>query len=313
MAESKSAALLVVGDCNPDLVLRGGHLTPRFGQVEQLVDRAELTVGGSASITACGAARLGTRTYLAGLVGRDTFGEDLSRRVAERGVRTDWLQSVSGVETGLSVILSQGEGRAILTFRGGIAEFGATDVPPDALDAAAHLHVSSYYLQPTLQTGLADLLVAARRRGVSTSLDPGWDPAERWNGVSELLPLLDLILPNEQEARHLARTDDVQAAARQLHSGGCDVVVKLGARGALVHAEELRSTVPAPEVDVVDTTGAGDTFAAALLAWRLRGASLESSVRAGCTAGALSTRRDGGVEAQPDLDELERALAGQTP
>lgn len=302
--------LLILGDCNPDLVVRGHELSPRDGQVEQLVDAVDLTVGGSASITACAAARLGTETSLWSAVGADDFGDMMLRQLRERGVRTEGVRRDPQAQTAASVVLSDGPHRTTLTFPGVLPTLRASQVEPAALRTAAHLHVSSFFLLPGVQEDLADLLRLARAEGVSTSLDPGWDPHERWDGVDELLGLLDLVLPNEQEALLLTGERDARSAARALSRYGADVVVKLGAHGALVLAGGHETAVTAPAVEAVDTTGAGDTFAGALLAWRLLGEDLATGARAGCAAGALSTRHSGGVAGQPSGGEVERAMHG---
>src|SRR5215831_11013516 len=140
-----SKLLLVVGDANPDLVLRG-DVVPRFGQAEQLLDAADLVLGGSAAILACGAARLGVPTRLVAAVGADAYGRLVREMLAERGV------DVSGVRTGaqptgLTVVLSRPTDRAILTLVGAIATLDAAEVD---LGGAGHLHVASYFLQPRL-------------------------------------------------------------------------------------------------------------------------------------------------------------------
>src|SRR2546423_13277609 len=113
--------LLVVGDCNPDLLLVGGDPVPEFGQREQLVDRAVLTIGGSGSITACGAARLGLTTALIAAVGCDHFGSHVLGEVASRGVDVSPCRRRDGDPTGITVILARGDDRAILTSIGALA------------------------------------------------------------------------------------------------------------------------------------------------------------------------------------------------
>ena len=151
------------------------------------------------------------------------------------------------------------------------------------LRSARHVHVSSYYLQRKLQATLKPLLVAARDGGASVSLDPNWDPDETWDGgLLALLPLLDYLFVNEQEARLIGRADDALAAARALACNGPTVVVKLGGSGGLSvsGAETIRA--PALPRAVVDTTGAGDSFDAGFL--------LRSACRLGSQLAALSSR-----------------------
>jgi sugar/nucleoside kinase (ribokinase family) len=295
--------LLVLGDINPDLVLRGDGVEPAFGQVEKLVDDADLRIGGSGAIVACGAARLGLRTGIAGVVGDDLFGRFMVDALGARGVDTSGVVVDPGRRTGLTVVLSKPHGdRAMLTYSGAIASLTA-----DAVDAgsARHVHVASLFLQTALAPGLPGLFRAARAAGATTSIDPNWDPGERWDGgLHELLPLTDLFLPNGEEAMRIAGRGDPAAAARALAAEGPLVAVKLGADGALAARGDELVRVPAPAgVDPVDTTGAGDSFDAGVLAGLLNGWPPERMLALGCACGALSTRAAGGTAAQPTLEE----------
>ena len=144
--------LLVLGDANPDLVVRG-DVVPTFGQAEKLVDGAELVIGGSGGIMACGAARLGLRVGFAGIVGNDVFGRFMLEALTERGVDTRGCVVDPDRPTGLSIILSRRDDRAILTFLGTISDFRAEMVDHDLLRSARHVHVSSYFLQRSLTDG----------------------------------------------------------------------------------------------------------------------------------------------------------------
>ncbi|NUR07770.1 MAG: carbohydrate kinase family protein, partial [Nocardioidaceae bacterium] len=188
--------VLVVGDANPDLVL-GGDVVPRFGQVEQLLDSADLVVGGSGAIVAHGLARLGARVRLAATVGADLFGDLLRARLSAAGVDVTDLEVSAAAGTGLTVVLAGHDDRAMLTYPGAVphltAQRAADAVDRAARDGARHLHVSSFFLLPELVAGLGGVLDRARGHGMSTSLDTNYDPAERWQGVADLLPVLDLL------------------------------------------------------------------------------------------------------------------------
>ncbi len=293
------ADLLVLGDCNPDLVLSGGDVEPAFGQVERLVDEARLVIGGSAAITACGAARLGVATALAALVGDDHFGRFMLDALAERGVDVSACATDRVRPTGITVVLSRGDDRAILTAPGTIAALAATDVGIDRVRDCRHLHISSYFLQTALRPGLAGLLTAARTAGATTSLDTNWDPDGRWDaGLSSLLPLIGHLFCNEQEVAALGGAD-------RLAQHGVTVVMKRGPKGATLTDGRQRLEAAAPPVAVVDTTGAGDSFNAGFIAGLLHGRSPQECLRLGCACGALSTRAAGGTDAQPDLAEAD--------
>jgi sugar/nucleoside kinase (ribokinase family) len=300
--------LLVLGDLNPDLVLRGEGVEPAFGQVERLVDAADLVIGGSGAIVACGAARLGLRTAIAGVVGDDLFGRFMLDALSAHGVEVGGVVVDPGLQTGLTVVLTREDDRAMLTFPGAIAALGADALDPDLVRSARHVHVASYFLQTGLAPGLRDLF---RLAGATTSIDPNWDPAEDWDaGLRELLPLTDVLLPNAEEAVRIAGRADPEEAALALSAEGPLVVVKLGAEGALaVRGEEVVRVAAPPGVEPVDTTGAGDSFDAGVLAGLLGGWPLERALALGCTCGALSTRAAGGTAAQPTLEEAGRSPA----
>jgi sugar/nucleoside kinase (ribokinase family) len=322
MGDGRAADLLVLGDCNPDVLVLGGDVTPEFGQQEKLVDRMDLTVGGSASITAVAAARLGLRVALVAAVGDDPAGHFMLGRLAAEGVDVTAVAVRDGAPTGMTVALSRGEDRAILTATGAMASVTAADVPLALLRTARHVHVSSYFLlERTLGPGLAALFADARDAGASTSLDTNWDPAGAWGGTTlrAVLGQTSLLVPNEAEALRLARRDSLPDAVGALTASGVTLVVKQGARGALYAAPGQSEAVHVrlPPVRPVDTTGAGDCFNAGLIAGLLRGLSLPRAAAVGCAVAAASTQAPGGTGSPLHLDEaLSRAQAatiGQIP
>lgn len=310
--------VLVVGDANVDLVLRG-DVVPRFGQAEQLLESGDLVLGGSASIVACGLVRLGVPTSLVARVGDDVLGRFTLDALRACGVRTDLVEVDPTLPTGLSVILSAPHDRAILTVPGTIPTLTPARVA-DVLAAtdARHVHVASYFLQPALASGLPQVLGVARARGTTTSLDTNWDPAERWAGVVQALDGVDLLLPNVAELRAIARAaghvgadadGDDRDLARALARRGPRVVVKAGAEGGWsVAADGTEHDADGLAVEVVDTTGAGDSFDAGYLAALAHGVDDEDErLRWATTAGSLSTLGAGGTGRQATLADLTTA------
>jgi ribokinase len=295
--------VLVVGDANPDLVLRG-DVVPRFGQAEQWLTAADLVLAGSAAIVAAGTARLGLRTALAARVGSDAFGDLVLDRLAGRGVDTSLVRRDPAAPTGLSVILSTPADRSILTFPGTIALQRAEDVDDGALAGARHVHVAGFYLVPGLVEGTRRLFERARAAGATTSLDTNWDPAGTWLGVQEVLPVTDVFLPNTAELRAVTGHDDLDAAAAAVRAAGPVLAVKAGAAGALGWDGSGRRHAAPVAVDVLDTTGAGDSFSAGFLAAWLGGRPFDACLAWAAAAGSLSTRAPGGTGAQATAAEL---------
>jgi sugar/nucleoside kinase (ribokinase family) len=321
--QTRSFDLLVVGEVNPDVIVADPDPRPAFGQAERIVADIHLAIGSSSVITACGAARLGLRVAFVGVVGDDLFGRFMLDSMRERGLDVSAVRVADDVLTGASVVLTDGRDRAILTARGTIGAVTADDVPADLLGRARHLHIGSWFLQDGLRSNAARLLAAAREAGLTTSLDPNWDPSDDWDGgLFEALPSLDLVFPNEAEVTRIARVDDPESAAitlaRQARRDGpagsgnaLMFVVKRGAAGAFAStADGVVARVGSYPVTPLDTTGAGDSFDAGFLAAWLGGAAPIDGLRAGAVAGALSTTALGGVDGQPDRSALDAALRG---
>ena len=212
--------LVVIGDANPDVLVIGDDVTPEFGQKEKLVRSGSLAVGGSAAITAVAAARLGLSVALVAAIGPDPAGEFMRGELARAGVGTSSLAVRAASPTGLTVVLTGGTDRAILTALGAIGSLTAADVPVALLAGARHVHVSSYFLMAdSLGPGLAGLLAGARAAGATTSVDTNWDPSGRWGEDTWLRATLaqaDLLLPNEAEALALSGQPDLAGAVRVL-------------------------------------------------------------------------------------------------
>jgi sugar/nucleoside kinase (ribokinase family) len=299
--------ILVAGEINPDLIL-SGNVTPEFGQVEKLVDSADLTVGSSSAIFACAAARLGLKVAFVGVCGVDIFGRFMLDELSRRGVDISGVIVDSASQTGLSVILirssSGGPGeRAILTHLGAINQLKAKQVTQAMLQKARHLHIASYFLQTALKPDLPDLFQCAHALGLTTSLDPNWDPSGTWSGLDELLGDVDVFLPNANEAIALSGASAIAAALHFLGQKSQTVAIKCGRDGALGCRGGETARVSALPVQVVDTVGAGDTFDAGFLYGWLNGWSLARALALAAACGSLSTRASGGTSAQPTLDE----------
>lgn len=305
--------LLVVGDCCVDVIVSGPDVTPVFGDVEKMVDSATLTIGGSSSITACGAGELGVSTAMVTRVGDDALGNYLLNEVGGFGVDVGCFIMDPRVPTGMTIALVRSEDRGILTAAGTIDRLRADDVPAAVLSGARHLHVGAYYLQTALRPGLPQLFETARAAGTTTSVDPNWDPTGRWDGILDLLKWTDVLFVNAAEASAIAKDDDLVRAMRFLSSGGTTVVVKQGADGASAMRGGEAIHAPALDIEPVDTVGAGDTFTAGFLGAQLAGASLADALALACACGSLSTRGVGGTGSQPHAGEAHRAAATLRP
>jgi sugar/nucleoside kinase (ribokinase family) len=202
------------------------------------------------------------------------------------------------------VVLSEPDDRAILTLPGTIPALRPADVPDRLLARARHVHVASLYLQPALAAGLADVFARARRLGLTTSLDTNWDPSGRWDSLAAILAHTDVFLPNAAELLAVTGAATPEDGAAALVAAGTTVVMKDGARGARAWWPGGACAAAGRPVEVVDATGAGDSFNAGFLAARLGGRPLPEAVAWAAAAGSLSTRAAGGTAAQATVDDL---------
>ncbi len=300
--------VLVLSEINADLIL-GHNATPVFGQAEKLIDDATLTMGSSGVIFACGAARLGLRVGICGIVGDDIFGRYMLESIRERGIDTTGVIVDPQQKTGFSVILNEPDDRAILTHLGAINSLSADLVDRSLLSSTRHLHITSYYLQHQLQPDLPDLLSQARAFGATVSMDTNWDPDEEWDSsLDQALEYTDLFLPNLNEALAISRASSLESAIEILADKTGIVATKLGADGAICRRDSVTVRDPGFPVDVVDTTGAGDSFDAGFVYGYINGWSMADALALGCACGSLSTRSTGGASAQPTLYEAETLI-----
>jgi sugar/nucleoside kinase (ribokinase family) len=295
--------ILVAGELNPDLILSGLTSLPVPGH-EILARDFSLQLGSSSAIVAAGLARLGNAVSFRGKVGDDSFGRFSVAELERMSVNCSAVIVDPSTKTGLTVSLSVSD-RALVTYPGAIAELRAEDVTDDLLAASSHLHVASFYLQTALRPGLRGLFERAHRLGLTTSLDPGCDPAGSWgSAILDVLPAVDVFLLNEVELAGLTGTSDVEAGIRRLSTGTTRVIAKLGAQGCAVLDGGHTVYEPALSVDPVDTTGAGDSFDAGFLHAWLLGMPLRDCLKCGVVCGGLSTQGLGGTASQPTWNEV---------
>jgi len=302
--------ILVAGELNPDLIFSGLTAFPQPGR-EVLAERLSMQLGSSSAIFAAGMARLGNEVSFVGKIGDDYLGQFSLRELAGAGVDVRHVIVDNRLTTGVTVSIV-GEDRALMTCPGAIGALAASDIPDRLMEGVRHLHVSSYYLQSSLKTGLGDLFARARALGLTTSLDPGCDPAGRWEAseIRELLRVVDVLLLDQFELASLSGTANIGMGMRTLSGGGALIVAKLGERGCATLGDNGVRRMPALRVEAVDTTGAGDSFDAGFLHAWLRGMPLADCLRCGTICGGLSTRCLGGAASQPGWDEVERHWDG---
>jgi sugar/nucleoside kinase (ribokinase family) len=282
--------IVVAGDVMSDVVATvGGPIAHGSDTAARIVQRG----GGAAANVAVWLARAGAPVTLIARVG-----DDLAGRMTLAGLREEGVDAQVAIDrdlpTGTCIVLVEPGGeRTMLPDAGANAALAAVPLPPDA----RHLHVAGYaLLHPGSRAAALALLADARAAGLSVSIDPSSAAPLARTGPAAFLDWIagaDLLIPNRDEAAVLTGLADPERAARALTAHAREVVVKLGAEGALWTdgASVARAAaVPVPEAD---TTGAGDAFAAGLIAARAGGADAREQLRAGCALAARAVARSG--------------------
>lgn len=305
-ATEKIFDVIVVGELNVDLILNQIEKFPVIGK-EVLADNMTLTTGSSSAIFACNLSTLGSRTSFCGKLGRDDFGDHVIRSLESRGVETSQVVQSSEVATGATIVLNFGEERAMVTHQGAMSFFGFDDIPEQTLSQCKHLHVSSVFLQPKLKTDIIKLYAKAKSLGLTTSLDPQWDPKEKWDiDFKALLPYVDVFMPNKNELEAITKIKDIEVAVQSLNTANL-VVVKMGNEGACFwDGNEFYYQRAFLNKDVVDSIGAGDSFDAGFIHKFVQQRPLPECVEFAALIGAINTTRAGGTEAFKDINTVKK-------
>jgi sugar/nucleoside kinase (ribokinase family) len=277
------------------------------------VEGIDIRNGGDCLNVALGLARLGGSVGFAGLVGDDQLGAYLRQVIAEAGIDARGLSIAREARTCSCLVLINSRGERTFFYYGGANElFSGAEVSPRLLEEASIVHVGGTYLLPRFDgEGAARLFADARAKGKLTSMDVTWDTTGRWLSVIEpCLPHLSLFMPSIREAEKIAGTSDPAKIAAFLQSRGVEtVVVKLGELGCYVKPpKEPGFTVPAFSTQVVDTTGAGDSFVAGFLTGILRKWDSRKSAAFACAVAALNIRKVGATAGIPTFDEARNFM-----
>lgn len=301
----KKFDVIAIGELNPDLIVTGLAGLPVPGR-EIMAEHCSLELGSSTAICASGLAALGLKTAFYGKVGNDFYGTTVTGLLEKNKVDVRNVMIDENVQTGLTIALNVGNDRALVTVAGAIEALGIDEIDINILNDTKHIHVGSFFLQKKLQSGLPGLFAEAKKRGVTTSLDCGWDDSGNWDsGIFEVLKYTDIFIPNETESLHLSRKDNVKEALFALSDIVKIAVIKLGPKGACMKSRDEILTSPAYDTGTpVDTTGAGDSFNAGFIYGYINGYDHEKCLKLANACGSLSVVRKGGASSCPEIDEV---------
>ena len=299
--ESTSAGgVVVVGSANADLVLRLAEL-PRPGETRLATDTSRLP-GGKGANQAVAAARSGALTTLIAAIGDDADGQLVSEALVAAGVDVRLVRT-SSAPTGLAVVLLDDRGRNSIVVAPG-ANATIEQLRPDERDVVRDGSVLLCQLEVPLPV-VIEAAQTARAAGRIVVVNAA--PSQPLPDA--LVAAVDVLVVNEHEASEIAGTPDLDRAVDVLLTRVPAVVVTLGAAGARV-AERTgpRRLLPAPAVEVVDTTGAGDTFCGVFAAGLAAGTSMTAAAERAIAAASLSVQRLGAIPSIPRADEIAAAM-----
>ncbi|MFF4800625.1 carbohydrate kinase family protein [Streptomyces sp. NPDC001351] len=288
-----------------DVLVRPVEEIPE-GQGATLVDDIRMTAAGTAGGTALTLAKLGASVRTAGAIGSDPTGDLLVQLLDRAGIDTALLVRRVDTSTSASVLPIRPNGdRPSLHLLGANITYGLDDVPWDAVAEATHLHLGG----PELIGAdvAARILAHAREHDVVTSVDllaPG--ELGTFDQIEALLPHVDYLLPNDDQVLGFSEEQDLVTGAKKLLAAGAGLVaVTRGGDGALLVTAEGTETVPAFEVDVVDSTGCGDAFSAGFMRGISLGRTPREAAVLGSAAAALVAQGLGSDHGEFDLPEAD--------
>ena len=299
--------VLCVGQLAADILVRPVDRVD-YGVDTKRVEGIDISNGGDCLNVALGLAKLGGSVGFAGLVGEDQLGRYLRHVIECAGIDARGLLSTRDARTCSCLVLINSQGERTFFYYGGANDlFCGAELEPALLEEAAIVHVGGTFLLPRFDgEGAARLFAAAQAKGKLTSMDVTWDTTGRWLSVIEpCLPHLSFFMPSIREAERIAGTSDPPKIADFLQSCGVrTVVIKLGEKGCYVKPpQEAGFAAPAYPTQVVDTTGAGDSFVAGFLTGILRRWELKRSAAFACAVAALNIRKVGATAGIPTFDE----------
>lgn len=302
---SRPFDLCALGDYCWDVVVTSPDPLQRGGDT---LGTVELHAGGSAANTAVWAARNGARVTFVGMVGDDALGRMAAEDLAREGIRAHLPVNDARPTGAVASFVDHAGERSMVTGVGADHLLLPSDVPAEFVTDARHLHLTGWSLfgDPPRGAALAAAEIAAAA-GMTISLDPSAHQLITTMGPDEFLDLVAAIgpavlFPNREEGRVLTGASDPDEIVARLERRfpGCLVVLKLDAEGALVAGER----VPAPQVEALDSTGAGDSFSGAFLAAWLAGSTPVAAAREGVRVAASVVTK---VGARPTTGRLDGA------
>lgn len=301
--------IAVIGSINMDVFLSINN-QPKPGETI-FANKVTYQPGGKGANQAVSISNMGADVYMIGRVGSDTFGEEIVKVLTDKGVDTSNVEVDDTTKTGLALItLDKNAENHIVLYKG--ANFTLSPKDIDAVeDIIEQVDIVMLQLEIPIET-VNHTIELAKRKNKFVILDPAPAPLEPLS--SEILRSIDLLIPNQVEAEIISgrRIDDIRsaklAASDILSQGVKKVIIKLGAKGALIAENNHFEYIEGTKVNSVDTTAAGDAFGGAVAAALLEGQGMKSAVELANKVGALTTEKHGAMDSIPTRKEIDERL-----
>lgn len=309
--DNKKWDVYVYGDINIDLVIPGIDQLPLPGQ-EDVVDTMNTYVGGGAALFTLGLGKLGLMTVFQATVGDDCYGQFIRDEFKNKNVDSTLLSTSESNKTGISISFTNKMDRSFLTYRGTNKEIDLSKVNLDKVKESRHIHLTGYMGSKNHHQFLELMQKVKENQGTTISFDVGWDDTGEWyQEIYELFPYVDILFMNETEAIHYSRKASAEEGIRDFAQTCGMVVAKLGNQGAMAIHKGNTYKAKGYKVEVVDPTGAGDSFNAGFIYGFLNKKTIEDCLKCGNGCGALSVTALGGNTGFPIEHELIQFMQQQ--
>jgi sugar/nucleoside kinase (ribokinase family) len=302
---------IVIGDANIDLVVAGCNKLPEPGQ-EVHVDNMTIHVGGGAALFSLALAKLGSKVAFNGILGEDGFGQFIREQFTRNGIDTRFIRSSTAYNTGISIAINPERDRSFITYGGSNAELSLLQLDMNSVILGRHVHMTGYRGSRN-HSEFLETIKKLKALGITISIDVGWDETGEWYaGIFDLMKDVDVFFMNESEAERYTGCSSTEESTRFLSNHSDHIVIKLGSEGAVASVGGRQVSLASFPVEVVDTTGAGDSFNAGYIYGFLNGKPPEECLLYGNACGALSVSSFGGSTGIPDLHGLEQFISKET-
>jgi sugar/nucleoside kinase (ribokinase family) len=297
--------VIVIGELNVDIILNGIGSLPVIGK-EIMASSMSVTLGSSSAIFASNLSSLGPRVAFIGKIGEDSFAEVVLSSLEGKNVDTTRVLKSKSLATGATIVLNYDQDRANVTYPGAMDDLKLADIDFGFLSRARHMHFANCFMQPGIRYDLPSLFKHAKELGLTTSFDPQWDPEEKWElPLEQLLPYVDIFLPNILEFKFLSRSGTVEDGIDKLKHFAHHIVIKNGSEGALGWDGGNLIVQPAFKNErIIDCIGAGDSFDAGFIRDFLKNLPMAKCLETGALAGAINTTRAGGTGAFENIETI---------